>query len=73
MRIENITPNMKNRHAHISFMSMDYSQHAQINLNFDIRFTGNETLNDANEMIKTRALQLLQEAIPLLFTGSDAH
>ena len=66
MQIQNVTPDITNKRGVISLYSPSQTGGDQINLSFDMNFTGNETLNEAQTMIKARAKQLLQDAIPIL-------
>jgi hypothetical protein len=66
LQIQNVTPDIVNKRGNISLWNSDPNANDSVSLSFAMHFTGNETLNQANDMIKARAKQILQDSIALL-------
>ena len=65
-QIQNITPDIANKRGNINPWNPDPNSNDNVNLSFAMHFTGNETLNQASDMIKARAKEILQQSIALL-------
>ena len=66
LQIQNVTPDIANKRGNINLWNSDPNSNDSVNVSFAMHFTGNETLNQANDMIKARAKEILQQSIALL-------
>lgn len=60
----NVMPDLANKRANVNIY--DPQQQDSVSMNFPLNLTGNETLNQAQQMAKDRAKQILQDAIAAL-------
>jgi hypothetical protein len=63
-QVQNIAPDQINKRGNINLY--DQTLQASVNVSFPLNLTGSETFDQANAMIKARAKELLQAAIPIL-------
>ena len=64
LQIQNITPDTANKRGNVSLW--DPNSNESVSLGFAMQFTGTETLDQTNDMIKARAKEILQQSIALL-------
>ena len=64
MQVQNVTPDLTSKRGTVNLF--DPTTGDNINANFPLNLTGNETLNQASDMAKARAKQILQAAVAVL-------
>jgi hypothetical protein len=64
LQIQNLSVDVANKRAILTLS--DPTTYDQVQANFPMSFTGNETLTQAGAMAKARAKQIFQAAVALL-------
>lgn len=66
LHIQSITPDLVSKRAFVTIWNDDPQSNDQVQLNFVMHFTGQETLSQAAQMAKDRSKAILQDALRLL-------